>query len=182
MRVITGTARGRRLKTPADKRVRPTSDKVKEAVFSMLQFSLSGRVFLDLFAGTGQMGIEALSRGAARGLFVDRDRASLRLVEENLTLTGLRERAEVTLSDHRGYLAGLRTTVDMAFLDPPYHQNILPDALERLAPHMAADGVVVCEHATEDALPAQIGNLHLQKQKRYGKIIISVYRIGEESQ
>ena len=180
MRVITGTARGRRLKTPADNRVRPTTDKVKEAVFSILQFSLYGRVFLDLFAGTGQMGIEALSRGAERSLFVDSSKASLALVEENVQLTGFSDRAAIIRADYRSYLAGLRQTVDVAFLDPPYQKDILPQALELLIPHMAPDGCIVCEHAPEDALPEAVGNFYLQKKRTYGRIIISVYTPQEE--
>ena len=119
MRVITGIARGKRLVTPDTYDVRPTSDKVKEALFSALQFDIEGRRVLDLFAGSGQLGIEALSRGAKSCVFVDNSRASINLVKKNLEITGLEDNAKVIQSDFSSFAAMSRDTFDLVFLDPP---------------------------------------------------------------
>ncbi len=181
MRVISGSAKGRRLKTPRDDRVRPTTDKIKEAVFSMVQFSLYDAVFLDLFSGTGQMGIEALSRGAKTAYFVDASAESLKLTKENIAAAGFSGSAVVSRSDYATFLSTLHTPVDIAFLDPPYHHEILPKALPLLAPHMSENGVILCEYAEDEKIPDQMGKFSLQKVSRYGKIRIGIYRPQEEN-
>lgn len=118
MRVITGTARGRRLKEPQGMDIRPTTDKVKESMFSILQFDIEGRRVLDLFGGTGQLGIEALSRGASEVVFVDKSAAALKLIRENLELCGLSDRARVRNGDSLAYLRS-GEKFDLVFLDPP---------------------------------------------------------------
>lgn len=175
MRVITGMSRGRKLVTPAGLDVRPTTDNVKEAVFSILQFGLEGRSFLDAFAGSGQMGIEALSRGAQSAVFVDNSRKSLEAVRKNLTLTGLSDKARVITGDTLAFLSSCREKFDLAFLDPPYQTGLLQKALVLTEGVMQPGGRIVCEHPVEEALPQEIGRFLLKKQYKYGKIMISIY-------
>ena len=124
MRVITGSARGRRLLELAGGETRPTADRVKEGVFNIIQFDIEGRRVLDLFAGTGQLGVEALSRGAAEAVFVEQRRDAARLVTENLKLTGLADRARVVNGDALSYLAGAGERFDIVFIDPPYADRL----------------------------------------------------------
>ena len=119
MRVITGTARGRRLKELEGMETRPTTDRVKEGMFNVLQFDIEGRRVLDLFAGTGQLGIECLSRGAKSAVFVDRRADAVKLIRENLKVTELTDRARVVSGDSMEYLKQLREQFDLIFLDPP---------------------------------------------------------------
>ena len=176
MRVITGTARGRKLMTPEGLDTRPTTDKVKEAVCSSLQFDFPGAAVLDLFAGSGQMGIEALSRGAAHTVFTDSDKRALSCIRQNVRNCGFSEIAEVLQSDAMSYLQRTGSRFDIAFLDPPYRKEILQQILPVLAEKMHKNGVIVCEHEPECNLPQTILEFHLQKQKKYGKIVISIYR------
>ena len=175
MRVITGSARGRRLTTPAGDAVRPTTDNVKESVFSIIQFSVEGRKFLDAFAGSGQMGIEALSRGASSAVFLDNSRTSLESVRQNLELTKLSERAKILRTDTLAYLKSCRERFDIAYLDPPYQQGLLQAALALMPQVMQESGVVLCEHPAEEALPETVGRLTAKKHYQYGKIMITVY-------
>ena len=126
MRIITGSARGIALKTLEGERTRPTAEKVKEAIFSALQFDLEGRTFLDLFAGSGQMGLEALSRGAVRAVFIDEGRDAMEIIKENAKKTGFFEKSHFLVSDYRNYLrkAAGRETFDIVFIDPPYAERI----------------------------------------------------------
>lgn len=181
MRVITGTARGRKLITPEGMDTRPTTDKVKEAVCSALQFDFPGANVLDLFAGSGQMGIEALSRGAARATFIDADNRALSCIKQNIKACGFTEQTTVLKSDAVSFLQRTGERFDIAFLDPPYRHGILPQILPILAEKMQKNGIIVCEHEPECKLSERILNFDLQKQKKYGKIIISVYRnLSEE--
>ena len=145
MRVISGTARGRKLVSPEGNQVRPTLDRVKEAVFNMLAFSVQDASVLDLFAGSGGLGVEALSRGAARAVFVDASEASLRVVRENLALTRLEEKAACVCSDFLTYLSGQRESFDLIFLDPPYAGGYLEPALLKIREKrlLAQNGLVV---------------------------------------
>lgn len=180
MRVITGTARGRRLLTPEGLDTRPTTDKVKEAVCSALQFDFPGARVLDLFAGSGQMGIEALSRGAAGAVFIDADQRALSCIRQNVAACGFTDRASVIRSDAVSYLQRTAECFDIAFLDPPYRHDILPQILPLLAEKMQKNGIIVCEHEPECKLSERILYFDLQKQKKYGKIIISIYRAPAE--
>lgn len=179
MRVITGSARGRRLRTLEGLEVRPTTDKVKEAIFSKIQFEIEGRKILDLFAGSGQMGIEALSRGAAKAVFVDSSRDSAEVVRENLKTTNLAEKSVCLLSDYKAYLSGKPDVFDVVFLDPPYNKGLAADALECLSDYVSASGVVVCETAFDEQLPDKAGGLIKGKSSKYGKIAVTLYRKGE---
>ena len=132
MRVITGSARGRRLLTLEGMDVRPTVSKVKEGIFSAIQFDIEGRKILDLFAGSGQLGIEALSRGAQLCVFVDNSRNSLDIVKKNLNACELEKNARVVLSDYSSFLAGKTELFDIAFIDPPYRKGIIDEVMKLL--------------------------------------------------
>lgn len=176
MRVITGSARGRTLQTPSGLDTRPTTDKVKEAICSALQFDFPAAVVLDLFAGSGQLGIEALSRGAARAVLTDSDVHAVTCIKENVRSCGFLNSAEVLRTDAFAYLNRCTTRFDIAFLDPPYHHGTLAQILPLLAPHMRENGIIVCEHEPECDLPQTFFHFDLQKQKKYGKISVSIYR------
>lgn len=170
MRVITGKAGGRKLETLSGNDVRPTTDMVKEAVFSIIQFELEGRVFLDLFAGSGQMGIEALSRGAKKAILVDSSKSSLAIINRNLETTGLSENAEVKSSDSISYLKGCDEKFDIAFLDPPYRKGLLEKALDILPIFMNRTGKIICEHPRDEELPNQIGEFVIKSNIAMAKL------------
>lgn len=176
MRVITGTARGRRLLTPdgADT-VRPTSEKVKEAIFSAIQFDIEGRRVLDLFAGSGQLGIEALSRGAASAVFVDSSGTSLGIVKKNLEITGFSEKATVISGDYSAFLLRCDKQFDIVFLDPPYKSGFLPDALAKVSPHLSDYGFVFCEHPTGAVLPDTVSGLKIRRTYKFGTVSVTMY-------
>lgn len=176
MRVITGTARGRRLETLEGEDVRPTTDRIKEAVFSIIQFQTEGRVFLDLFAGSGQMGIEALSRGAKQAFFVDNSKKSLETVRRNLKSTRLEQNAKAVQADFRSFLAMNPARFDIAFLDPPYRTGDLQEAIELTAESMSETGVIIAENPLDEELLHQYGDFVLDRQYRYGKIKITTFR------
>ena len=176
MRVITGSARGRRLETLEGEDVRPTTDRIKEAVFSIIQFQTEGRTFLDLFAGSGQMGIEALSRGAKQAFFIDSAKKSVEVVKRNLKATKLEENARVLQTDFRSFLASHSAQFDIAFLDPPYRTGLLQEALPLMAGVMKDTGVIIAENPLEEPLGEQYGDFVLDRQYRYGKIRITTYR------
>ena len=179
MRVITGSARGRRLKELTGMETRPTTDKVKESLFYIIQFDIEGRRVLDLFAGTGQLGIEALSRGAASAVFIDRRADAVRLVKDNLELCGLSDRASVRCGDAMSYLRS-GEKFDLIFLDPPYAAGLLGPALEEIARFYICreHGIIVAESALETALPALAPPYTLYREYRYGKIKLTVYHRG----
>ena len=173
MRVITGTARGRVLKTLEGEDVRPTTDRVKEAIFSIIQFELEGRRVLDLFAGSGQLGIEALSRGAAYATFTDMSAESVDIVKKNLISTKLETEA-VT------FLKGNRKKYDIVFMDPPYSKGLLQNTLPYVVKNVNDGGVIICEHPYGEEMPQTVGNFSIYRNYKYGKIGITVYRISEE--
>ena len=182
MRVITGTARGRRLKELVGMETRPTTDKVKESLFSVIQFDIEGRRVLDLFAGTGQLGIEALSRGAAEAVFVEKRMDAVKLVKENLALCDLSENARVHAGDALAYLRS-GEKFDLIFLDPPYDSDLAEQALERIVTFdiCRAHGIIAVESAVEKTLPAVSAPYHVYREYRYGKIKLTVYhRDGNE--
>jgi 16S rRNA (guanine(966)-N(2))-methyltransferase RsmD len=179
MRVITGIARGMRLDTLPGDAVRPTADKVKEALFSILQFELEGRRMLDLFAGCGQLGIEALSRGAGQAVFVDASRNSAEIVRRNLQRTKLEKNARVVVSDSIAFLKGSHELFDIALLDPPYRKGLLEQALPLLERVMKPTGVIVCEHPEDVELPETAGTFVRTRSYRYGRIHLTLYRIPQ---
>lgn len=176
MRVITGEARGRRLVTLEGEDVRPTTDRVKESMFNIIQFDLEGARVLDLFAGSGQLGIEALSRGAKHCTFVDSSNRSVEVVKQNLKTVGFEKRASVFCGDSKMYVTLSRDTFDIAILDPPYNKNILDEVLPVVAEKMTENGVILCESALDENLPEKAGEFTLHREYRYGKIKITSYR------
>lgn len=177
MRVITGSARGRKLKTLEGEDVRPTTDMVKEAIFSIIQFDIEGSTVLDLFSGSGQLGIEALSRGAKYCRFVDKSNASAECTRENLTACGFVKDSAVTVMDSVQFIRQVRMTFDIALLDPPYRMGLIETTMPLLADKMSDRGIVVCEHERGLELPDSFGKLIKSKTYRYGKIEVTVYRV-----
>ena len=185
MRVITGTARGRRLKELEGMETRPTTDRVKEGLFNVLQFDIEGRKVLDLFAGTGQLGIECLSRGAASAVFVDRRPDAAALTRENLKLCDLTDRSRVVAGDSMEFLKAAREKYDLIFLDPPYAADLLEQALTAIASFdiCREHGIIVAESAADKVLPELPAPYRLYREYRYGKIRLSVYhRSGNEDE
>ena len=175
MRVITGAARGRRLLEPQGMAVRPTTDMVKEAMFNIIQFDIEGRRVLDLFAGTGQLGIECLSRGARECVFVDESARSVRLVRENLERCNMSARVEQT--DSIAFLSRAGK-FDLILLDPPYDSNLLENALEviRNVDIVNDGGIVVCESRKEKILPELAAPYRRALERSYGKVRLTVYK------
>ena len=180
MRIIAGERRGKVLLSPEGTDVRPTTNMVKESVFNILQFGIEGRRFLDLFAGSGQMGLEALSRGAREAVFVDSSRDSIRVIEKNVAAAGFKDRAKVVGADFAGYLRAGRETFDIAFIDPPSRAGLMERALELAAMRMAPGGVILCEHGSREVLPERAGDFEKRKVYRYGKTSVTAYRAGEQ--
>lgn len=177
MRVITGSARGAKLATlSGDEMVRPTSDMIKGAMFSAIQFYVAGAKVLDLFAGSGQLGIEALSRGAANCVFVDASRDACDIIKENLLKTKLFRQARVMTGDAAGYLSHAKDKFDLIFADPPYHRGIMAGALPLIAPLVAERGLVICETESGAELPQTVGALTLKKRYGHGRIAWWLYQ------
>lgn len=179
MRVITGTARGRKLITLEGNDVRPTTDMVKEAMFSIIQFELEGARVLDLFCGSGQLGIEALSRGASYATFVDISRESQNVTRQNLIATGLHKNSKVAAMEAEGFLRSTKNIYDIALLDPPYNKGLVTKVLPDLVTKMSDSGVIICETAKEEDLPETVGDFAISKTYRYGRIKLTAYRKPE---
>ncbi|MDE6672397.1 MAG: 16S rRNA (guanine(966)-N(2))-methyltransferase RsmD [Ruminococcus sp.] len=174
MRVITGTARGRKLTAPEGLDVRPTTDKVKEAVFSAIQFEIAGTYVLDLFAGSGQMGIEAISRGASRAVFVDSSQRAIRCINNNIRAVGFERQSEVISRDSYDYIKLTGNIFDIVILDPPYRHNHVDNILPFVAEKVRDGGIIICEYEAEAGEPVMPENCTLRKTYHYGKINISI--------
>ena len=176
MRIVTGKAKGCRLETLSGLETRPTVERVKEGMFSAINFEIEGRRVLDLFAGSGQMGLEALSRGAASCVFVDRSREAVQVVRRNAAATRLAEAATVLCMDASAYLSQCRERFGLVFLDPPYDAGQLVPCLEKLSELVIEGGAVLCESDRETELPEQVGRLCLERSYRYGRVSVRLYR------
>ena len=174
MRVITGIARGRRLKTPEGMDIRPTTDNVKESVFNILQFDIEGRRVLDLFAGTGQLGIECLSRGAKEAVFIDQNRDAVKIVRDNLKACGFS--APVLQQDALSYL-NTCGSFDLIFVDPPYDAGLYKPVLEKInsIDILSEGGIILCESRRETDMPEMQAPYYKRKEYRYGKVKLSLY-------
>ena len=178
MRVITGKARGVTLKTPDGMQTRPTTDRVKEALFSIIQFEIPGAKVLDLFGGTGQLGIEALSRGAKSATFIDAGEPACRLIKENLKRTKLESAATVIRSDYLAYLKRCRETFNIIFLDPPYAEVFLENALKCIAEIdiLQSGGIIIAERPLGKDLPYEFEGFSRSKDYKYGNTLLTIYR------
>ncbi len=174
MRVTTGSARGRRLKSPADEAVGPTTDLVKQAMFNMIQADLEGRRVLDLFSGSGQLGIEAISRGAREAVFVDASRNSVALVRENLKICGFR--ADVIHGDALQYLAR-GEKFDLIFVDPPYDAGLYEAVLQRInaVDNLSEGGIIICEARAGTELPEMRQPYRKLRERVYGSMKLCIY-------
>ena len=174
MRVITGTARGRRLATPANNDIRPTTDNVKESIFNIIQFDIEGRRVLDLFAGTGQLGIECLSRGAESAVFVDQSREAVKLVRDNLKTCNLN--GTVIQMDSLSFLKSCGK-FDLIFIDPPYDSPVYDEVLKtiNLVDILSDGGIIICETARDRQLPVLQPPYRLVREYIYGKVKLSKY-------
>ena len=179
MRVITGSCRGKKLKTLDGTDTRPTSDMVKEAVFSIIQFEVPGASVLDLFAGSGQMGIEALSRGASHCVFVDKNPEAVKIVRENVSDCGFVKESRILSMDSIEYLKTAKSGLDIVFVDPPYRMGMIEKALPLIEAKINEGAFVICEHEKELMLPDECGELVLRKRYKYGKIALTVYKKAE---
>lgn len=177
MRVITGSARGTKLKTMDGLATRPTSDRVKEAIFNIIQFDIAGRRVLDLFAGSGQLAIEALSRGAAYAVLIDQNAEAVKVIKENLKKTKFDQQASVFQSDYLRYLSTASEKFDIILLDPPYAENFIENALRKISEIdiLSEGGIIVCERPREKVLPAIVGDLICSKDYHYGKTAVNLY-------
>ena len=178
MRVITGKARGIVLKTPDGMLTRPTADRVKEALFSIINFDLPGAAVLDLFGGTGQLGIEALSRGANSAVFVDQREDACKIIRENLRRTKLESQGRVVRSDYLDVLRRNREKFDIILLDPPYAEVFLENALKCITEIdiLKTDGIIVAERPVEKELPFEFEGFTRSKDYKYGKTLLTIYR------
>lgn len=178
MRVITGKARGVQLKTPDGMLTRPTTDRVKEALFSIINFDIPGAKVLDLFGGTGQLGIEALSRGAQSAVFVDAREDACKLIRENLNRTKLEQNAKVVRSDYLDYLGRCREQYSIIFLDPPYAEVFLENSLNRITEIdiLQSDGIIVTERPLGKDLPWELEGYARSRDYKYGKTLLTIYR------
>lgn len=178
MRVITGKARGVQLKTPEGMQTRPTIDRVKEALFSIINFDIPGAAVLDLFGGTGQLGIEALSRGAKSAVFVDASDTACRLIRENLKRTKLEQDGKVVRCDYLEFLRRTKEKFDIIFLDPPYAEVFLETALNRITEIdiLQSGGIIIAERPLGKDLPWKFEGYARSKDYKYGKVLLTIYR------
>lgn len=180
MRVVAGRAKGVALKTPDGMLTRPTADRVKEAMFSIVQFDLPCATVLDLFGGTGQLGIEAISRGAERAVFVDAREDACRLIRENIARAGMRNETTVVRSDYLAYLKRCTEKFNIILLDPPYAEEFLENSLKMIAEIdiLKTDGIIITERPLGKALVCDLPGFSRSKDYKYGKTVLTIYRKG----
>jgi len=178
MRVISGIARGTVLKTPDGLKTRPTADRVKEAMFSIIQFDLPGAKVLDLFGGTGQLGIEALSRGAEHAVFVDESVSACDLIRHNLKRTGFEGKAKVIISDYCTFLNKCSESFGIILLDPPYGEAFLENSLKIISEIdiLQSGGIIVAERPLGKDILREIPGMLCSKDYKYGKTLLTIYR------
>lgn len=184
MRIIAGKYKGRKLETPRGNDVRPTTDKVKEAMFSILMPYLTSARCLDLFAGTGGLGLEALSRGAESCVFCDKERASVALIKENIKKCGAESDSRVIQGDYMKALEHSKEQYDIILIDPPYDSGIYVKCLTSIEKLdlLSDEGIILTEHEKNDELPDSLGKLSKIKERRYGKTILTLYGINDEEE
>jgi len=174
LRVISGSARGKKLISPVGNDVRPTLDRVKESVFNMIAFSVADAYVLDLFAGSGALGIEALSRGARKAVFVDKSDDSLNTVKKNLSLTSFSDKSHCVHANFISYLKKCDEQFDLIFLDPPYADGLLDEAIHLIhEKNLLKDGgFIICESDGEPCFEPDRTLFEVHRKKRYGRVQI----------
>lgn len=182
MRVISGKVRGLKLNTPKNEDVRPTTDRVKESLFNIINPYIMESSILDLFAGTGSLGIECLSRGAKKCVFVDISKESIAIVKSNIKKARVENESVVLNLDFKDAVNKLKiqkSKFDVIFMDPPYYKNMFIDALEKIdnADLLDEDGIIVVEHDSKDEFPENIGRLEKFKAKKYGNTTLTFYKL-----
>ncbi len=180
MRIITGIFKGRRLEMPIGDDIRPTTEKVKEAIFSTIQTHLYGATVVDLFTGTGNLGLEAISRGAEKCYFCDNSRDSLNLAKRNIAMCKAEDWSIIIPGSYEkalNRLAEKGEKVDIFFLDPPYSQGLYDNCFKliRELDLLAEDGIILAEHDSRDEFPDEYEGFTKQKDKSYGNIAFSIY-------
>lgn len=177
MRIITGDFRGRKLETPVSNNIRPTSDKVKESIFNILSMDIPGSVCVDLFAGTGNLGLEALSRGAEFCYFGDASNESIALIKKNIAICKANEYSRILAGDYSRVLARIDRKVDVFFLDPPYEAGLYEKCFKliRELDLLAEGGVIMAEHGKRQPLDDEIEGFVKIKEKKYGSIIVDIF-------
>lgn len=176
MRITGGELRGRSIQTLKGQQTRPTSSKVREAVFNILRDHLPGSRWLDLFGGSGIMGIEALSRGAAHATFVESSPAAFLVLKSNLQRLGLMDRVTLMRGDALMFLRRTHLVFDLAYVDPPWGKNLYGFILGGLGGHLAPQALVLCEHSAKLILPAEAPGLEVVEQRLYGDIGLTLYQ------
>ena len=179
MRIISGSARGTKLELKKDENTRPTTDRVKEALFNIIQFELVGKTFLDLFGGTGQIGIEAHSRGAEEVIIVENQKANFNIIKKNLAKIRSPENIKIIYSDALNFLNKFDKKIDIAFLDPPYKSDLLDKILPKTAKIMDKNGVIITETSSSEKILNEFQEFTLQKRYKYGNISLNLYIIKQ---
>ena len=178
MRVIAGRARSMPLKAPKSLNTRPTTDRIKETLFNIIQGDIQGSVFVDVFSGSGGIGIEALSRGAKFVTFVDKSLDSIKLLKSNLSKLGnfVDGKYYVVNNDTLSFLRLNNMNFNFVFMDPPYNKELLPKLISKISDFIQLDGTLICEHESELLLPNKINDLAISRNKRYGTVAVTFYK------
>jgi len=185
MRIIAGTARHRIIESVPDSLTRPTTDRIKESIFNILSFRIPGSEILDLFAGTGNMGLEAISRGAKSAVFVDLRKVSIDTIHKNIETLGFTSKSTVYMSEADKavlFLSKNKNTFDIIFCDPPYHKGLDIPSMELIQQErlLKKDGILIVRHHQNTKLPETLGAIEMYRQKKYGDCIVSFYRYTED--
>lgn len=177
MYIVAGQLKGRKLKMPLDKQIRPTPGKVKEALFSMVGHELSGATVIDLFSGTGNLGLEAISRGADKVYFGEKTKMGAQLISRNMSACGVSDRCKLIRGDWEQVIAQIHEKTDLIFLDPPYEAGLMETCLESIWEKglLADDGIIAAEHDARQTLPDTIGGFTKWKDRKYGNTVITLY-------
>lgn len=186
VRVISGSARGLKLNTPGDDRVRPTTDRVKESMFNIVQDWVYDSQVLDLFAGSGALGIEALSRGASQAVFCDNSLDSIKIIKSNIEKARVVDRSQIVSGDFKRCLRDMETknqSFDMIFVDPPYYEGLFEEVLDtiRSCKILKKDGIVIVEHDAKKPI-GQVEGLEVYKEKKYGITMLTFYCLEDDDE
>lgn len=186
VRVISGSARGLKLNTPGDDRVRPTTDRVKESMFNIVQDWVYDSQVLDLFAGSGALGIEALSRGASQAVFCDNSLDSIKIIKSNIEKARVADRSQIVIGDFKRCLRDMEAknqSFDMIFVDPPYYEGLFEEVLDtiRSCKILKKDGIVIVEHDAKKPI-GQVEGLEVYKEKKYGITMLTFYCLEDDDE